>query len=81
MDKQNETILKILKQDSRFTAAQIAAASGMTEAEVQGRITAMENEGVISGPVKFLMDFLRVHTRLASSLRQPKGCGWPNGGK
>ena len=26
MDKQNETILKILKQDSRFTAAQIAAA-------------------------------------------------------
>ena len=49
MDKQNETILKILKQDSRFTAAQIAAASGMTEAEVQGRITAMENEGVISG--------------------------------
>ncbi len=30
MDKQNETILKILKQDSRFTAAQIAAASGMT---------------------------------------------------
>lgn len=49
MDKQNETILKILKQDSRFTAAQIAAASGMTEAEVQGRITAMENDGVISG--------------------------------
>ena len=49
MDKQHETIHKILKQDSRFTAAQIAAASGMTEAEVQGRITAMENEGVISG--------------------------------
>ncbi len=49
MDKQNETILKILKQDSRFTAAQIAAASGLTEAEVQGRIAAMENEGVISG--------------------------------
>lgn len=49
MDKKNDTILRILKQDSRFTAAQIAAASGMSEAEVKSRIEEMENDGVISG--------------------------------
>ncbi len=49
MDKKNETILKILKQDSRFTAAQIAAAAGMTEKEVEQRVADMENDGVISG--------------------------------
>lgn len=49
MDKKNETILKILKQDSRFTAAQIAAAADMTEKEVEQRVADMENDGVISG--------------------------------
>lgn len=49
MDKKNDTILRILKQDSRFTAVQIAAASGMSEAEVKSRIEEMENDGVISG--------------------------------
>ena len=49
MDKDNEKILRILKEDSRFSAAQIAAATGIAEAEVKRRIAAMEEDGAIAG--------------------------------
>lgn len=49
MDKDNERILRILKEDSRFSAAQIAAATGIAEAEVKRRIAAMEEDGAIAG--------------------------------
>ena len=48
MDKKDKQIIAILREDSRFTTAQIAAMSGLDEEDVKGRIAAMEDDGVIA---------------------------------
>lgn len=44
-----DTIIKLLKQNSRLSNAQLAAASGMTEADVSAEIERLEKAGVIKG--------------------------------
>ena len=44
MDKKDKQIIAILREDSRFTTAQIAAMSGLSEDEVSERIAAMEQD-------------------------------------
>lgn len=48
MDNFDEKILKVLKDDGRFTAAQIAQIVRLDEKEVKSRIKAMESSGVIA---------------------------------
>ena len=48
MDKKDKQIIAILREDSRFTTAQIAAMSGLSEDEVKDRIAAMEQSGIIA---------------------------------
>lgn len=48
MDKKDKQIIAILREDSRFTTAQIAAMSGLEEDDVKQRIAAMEQDGVIA---------------------------------
>ncbi|MBD5086338.1 MAG: Lrp/AsnC family transcriptional regulator [Clostridiales bacterium] len=48
MDNFDEKILKVLRDDSRFTAAQIARMVGLDESDVASRIKAMEASGVIA---------------------------------
>lgn len=48
MDEKNSKIIKILREDSRFTTAQIAAMSGIDEKEVKSRIAGMEQEGILA---------------------------------
>ena len=48
MDNFDEKILKVLRDDSRFTSAQIAKMIGLDESEVSRRIKAMEASGVIA---------------------------------
>ncbi|MDE6189083.1 MAG: Lrp/AsnC family transcriptional regulator [Clostridia bacterium] len=48
MDKFDEKILQVLKDDSRFTSAQIAQIVRLDEKEVKSRIKAMEGSGVIA---------------------------------
>ncbi len=47
MDKLSRDILEILREDSRLTAKQVAAAAGVAEEEAKKRIRAMEESGVI----------------------------------
>ncbi len=48
MDNFDEKILKVLRDDSRFTAEQIAPMAGLDAAEVAKRVSAMEASGVIA---------------------------------
>ena len=48
MDKKDKQIIAILREDSRFTTAQIAAMSGLDEEDVKARIAAMEQAGIIA---------------------------------
>lgn len=48
MDNLDERILKVLRDDSRFTPAQIAPLVGIDEKDVARRIKAMEASGVIA---------------------------------
>ena len=47
MDELKKKILKLLKEDARFSAAEIAAMVGKTEKEVASAIAEMENSGII----------------------------------
>lgn len=47
MDELKKKILKLLKEDARFSAAEIAAMLGKTEKEVSSAIKEMENSGII----------------------------------
>lgn len=47
MHKSDKVILDLLKEDSRFTPKDIAAATGLTEDEVRVRMRALEESGVI----------------------------------
>ena len=44
-----ETLLKLLKQNSRLSNAQLAAMTGTTENEVAAKIEELENSGIIKG--------------------------------
>ena len=46
MDNLDERILKVLRDDSRFTPAQIAPLVGIDEKDAARRIKAMEASGV-----------------------------------
>lgn len=48
MDNNDKKILKLLKEDSRFSTAQIASMTGIDEGEVKQRITAMEQDEIIA---------------------------------
>ncbi len=48
MDNLDERILKVLRDDSRFTPAQIAPLVGIDEKDAARRINAMEASGVIA---------------------------------
>ena len=48
MDNLDERILKVLRDDSRFTPAQIAPLVGIDEKDAARRIKAMEASGVIA---------------------------------
>ncbi len=47
MDELKKKILKLLKEDARFSASEIAAMVGKTEKEVASAIAEMENSGII----------------------------------
>ena len=47
MDELKKKILKLLKEDARFSASEIAAMVGKTEKEVASAIKEMENSGII----------------------------------
>ena len=47
MDELKKKILKLLKEDARFSAAEIAAMLAKTEKEVASAIKEMENSGII----------------------------------
>lgn len=48
MDNFDTKILKVLQDDSRFSAKQVADMVGLTEGETQKRISAMEQNGIIA---------------------------------
>ncbi|MBQ8689669.1 MAG: Lrp/AsnC family transcriptional regulator [Clostridia bacterium] len=45
----NTKILKLLEKDARISVSDIAAALGISSAEVEGRIGEMEEQGIIRG--------------------------------
>ena len=47
MQKSDRDILELLKEDSRLTPKDIAAATGLSEEEVKARVYALEQSGVI----------------------------------
>lgn len=47
MQKSDKNILELLKEDSRLSSKDLAAATGLTEAEVKTHIRALEESGVI----------------------------------
>ena len=47
MEKMRETIIRLLKEDARYTPRQIAKMTSFPEADVAAEIGAMEREGVI----------------------------------
>lgn len=55
----NEKILKILEKDARISNANIAAALGVSEAEVARKIDEMEGCGIIKG-YKCVLDYERL---------------------
>ncbi|MCI5905215.1 MAG: Lrp/AsnC family transcriptional regulator [Oscillospiraceae bacterium] len=44
-----DTIVKLLKQNARLSTKELAAMTGLSEAEVEARIKDYENKGVIKG--------------------------------
>ena len=50
MEKMRETIIRLLKEDARYTPRQIAKMTSFPEADVAAEIGAMEREGVIVNP-------------------------------
>lgn len=49
MNKDNNRLLNLLRQDARLSNAELAAMLGTTEAEVASRIRQLEDEGIIIG--------------------------------
>lgn len=47
MDKLKNKVLSLLTQDSRLTAKEIAALTGMTEADTKACVKELEDEGII----------------------------------
>ena len=75
-----KTILKLLNKNGRMSHADIATATGMSEAEVTAEIKAMEDEGLIRG-YKAVIDWEKTDGSYVSAIIELKvtpkaGCGF-----
>ena len=73
----NVKILKLLEKDARMSLSDLAAATGLTESEVQTEIREMEKAGIICA-YKGVIDWEKVSTDRVSAIIELKVC--PKGG-
>ena len=75
-----DTILKLLKQNARLSCKELAAMTGMTEAEVEAKIREYEQNGVIKGYSAILNEDLADKDRVTAFIElkvTPKAdCGF-----
>lgn len=67
----NQKILKILSDDARLTNADVAAMTGLTEAEVAAEIAQMEKVGLIRG-YKAVIDWEKIDNSSVSAIIELK---------
>ena len=60
-------ILKLLSRNAKYTLAQLAKMTGMTEAEVSDEITKLENQGLIRG-YKTVIDWEKLENAPVSAI-------------
>ncbi len=75
-----KTILKLLNKNGRMSHADIATATGMSEAEVTAEIKRLEEEGLIRG-YKAVIDWEKTDSNYVSAMIELKvtpkpGCGF-----
>ena len=73
----NVPILKLLEKDARMCVADLSAATGLAEAEVETEIREMEKAGIICA-YKGVIDWEKVSTDRVSAIIELKVC--PKGG-
>ncbi|MGN0556470.1 MAG: Lrp/AsnC family transcriptional regulator [Acutalibacteraceae bacterium] len=71
MKKINETIVKLLEQDARYTAAEIAQMAGIPEEQAAEAIARLEKEGIICG-YKALIDYDKFSSEHVTALIELK---------
>ena len=67
----NTKILKLIESDARMSAAELAVACGITEAEAAAELAEMEREGIIKG-YKAIIDWEKVDTAAVSAIIELK---------
>lgn len=75
----NKKLLKLLDQNARYTAAELATMLGISEAEVTAQITEMQKSGLIRG-FKTVVDWERLDSAYVSALIELKVTPQPDAG-